>query len=184
MANDLSGRRRSSGYSRQSSRAGYIWKIGIPLLCVLAFLILLSRRQGSSTGLVHSTTKAQVQVSNCTHTGLAQSNVSCNCPPTINVTDGASEDGVLRLVNKVSSTTVEKILDAASTEMPAEKTVRVNIETPLHDQYASVESALPYDVLTQLSPPFRNTLQKCGKCRTISTHKVHEASSKALSSNS
>ena len=180
MANDLSGRRRSLGYSRQSSRVGYIWKIGIPLLCVLAFLILLSRRQGSSTGLVHSTTKAQVQVSNCTHTAPAQSNVSCNCPPTINITDGASEEGVLRLVDKVSSTTVENILDAASTDMPSEKTVRVIFGPLLHDHYASAEPAQPHDVPTQLSPPFRSILQKCGKCRTVSTHRVQEASIKTL----
>ena len=184
MANDLSGRRRSFGYSRQSSRVSYIWKIGIPLLCVLAFLIFLPRRQGSTTGLVHSTTKAQVQVSNCTHTAPAQSNVSCICPPTLNITDGASEDGVLRLVDKVSSTTVENILDAASTDMPSEKTVRVLIQTFPHDLYASAEPVLPHDVPTQLSPPLRSILQKCGKCRTVSTHKVQEASIEALRSDS
>ncbi|CAL5223668.1 g6216 [Coccomyxa viridis] len=43
--------------------------------------------------------------------------------------DGASTDGVLRLANKVSSTTVENILDAASSNDPSEKTVRVNEDT-------------------------------------------------------
>lgn len=124
MVNDLSARRRSLGNTRQTS-ASIIWKIGIPLLCGLAFLILLSRRQVTSTGFVQSTTKAQVQVSNCTQAGPAQGNVSCNCPPTPNITDGASTDGVLRLANKVSSTTVENILDAASSTDPSEKTVRV-----------------------------------------------------------
>ena len=89
MASDLSARRRSLGNTRQPS-ASIIWKIGIPLLCGLAFLIFLSRRQVTSTGFVQSTTKAQVQVSNCTQAASAQANISCNCPPTPNVTDGAS----------------------------------------------------------------------------------------------
>ena len=130
MANDLSARRRSLGNIRQISPASFIWKIGIPLLCGLAFLIFLSRRQVTSTGFVQSTTKAQVQVSNCTQAAPAQANVSCNCPPTPNITDGASTDGVLRLANKVSSTTVENILDAASSNDPSEKTVRVQYKLP------------------------------------------------------
>lgn len=125
MANDLSARRKSLGNTRQASLAKLIWIVGIPLLSGLAILILLSRRQGSSTGFVHSTTKAQVQVSNCTQAAPAGVNVSCNCPPTPIIPDGASADKVLRLANKVSSTTVENILDAASTNEPSEKTVRV-----------------------------------------------------------
>ena len=130
MANDLSARRRSLGSTRQTSAASYLWKIGIPLLCGLTVLFVLSRRQGSTTGFVHSTTKAQVQVYNCTQPAPAGGNVSCNCPPVPNVTDGADADGVLRLANKVSSTTVENILDAASTSEPAEKTVRVRNPSP------------------------------------------------------
>ena len=125
MANDLSGRRRSLGNNRLASRASFIWKIGIPLLFGLAVLIVLSRRQVTSTGFVHSTTKAQVQVTNCTQAAAQQINVSCDCPPTPNVTEAASTDGVLRLANKVSSTTVDNILDAASSSDPSERTVRV-----------------------------------------------------------
>ncbi len=127
MANDLTARKRSLGSTRQTYAASYLWKIGIPLLCGLTVLFVLSRQQGYTTGFVHSTTKAQVQVSNCTQPAPAGGNVSCNCPPISHVTDGADADGVLRSANKVSSTTVENILDAASTSEPAERTVRVRV---------------------------------------------------------
>ena len=126
MANDLSSRRKSLGSGRHPSSAGLIWKIGISLLFGLAVLVVLSQRQGYSPGFVHSTTTAQVQVSNCSHAAPAGGNVSCNCPPSSNITNGAGADGVLRLANKVSSTTVANILDAASTDQPAERTVRVS----------------------------------------------------------
>ena len=125
MVNDLSSRRKSLGSARHPSSAGFLWKIGIPLLFGLAVLLVLSRRQGYSPGFVHSTTTAQVQVSNCSHAAPAGGNVSCNCPPSSNITNGAGPDGVLRLANKVSTTTVANILDAASTDQPAERTVRV-----------------------------------------------------------
>ena len=125
MANDLSSRRKSLSSARHPSSAGFLWKIGIPLLFGLAVLVVLSQRQGYSPGFVHSTTTAQVQVSNCSHAAPAGGNVTCNCPPSGNITNGAGADGVLRLANKVSSTTVANILDAASTDQPAERTVRV-----------------------------------------------------------
>ena len=125
MANDLNSRRKNLGSSRHPSSASFLWKIGIPLLFGLAVLVVLSRRQGYTPGFVHSTTTAQVQVSNCSHAAPAGGNVTCNCPPSGNITNGAGADGVLRLANKVSSTTVANILDAASTDQPAERTVRV-----------------------------------------------------------
>ncbi|CAL8463439.1 g2973 [Coccomyxa elongata] len=53
----------------------------------------------------------------------------CSAP---NIEEGVSPDGVLRLANKVTSTTVDNILDAASSNDPAGQTVRVN-EDALED---------------------------------------------------
>jgi len=120
-------RRRTSLNAKSRPWGRLIWKVlGSILLGVLLFLFI-SRRQAVPEGLIHSTAKPQLQLSNCT---TPATNVSCTCPPAPKITDAASEDGVLQLANKITSPTVSNILEAASSNDPRGQTVRVR--PPMH----------------------------------------------------
>lgn len=103
---------------------GISWKIVVLVILGLILIAAISRRKPAPPTIVYKTLEsAQQTLKNCT---TPATNVSCNCPPAApNITDGASSDGVLRLANKVTSTTVDNILDAASSKNPTEQTVRV-----------------------------------------------------------
>ena len=97
----------------------------MPLLIALAFLAAFSGHRLLPLGFLHTTSNA-LQLhpsSNCTSKG--GDNESCNGPPVPDITDGATSTTVLRLANKVSVQTVDKVLDAATSERPGQ-TVRVS----------------------------------------------------------
>ena len=113
------------GISDRHLLQAIIWKIGIPLLCGLAFLICTVSAPSDKHRLRaqhYQGTGASVQL----HPGSTSAS-KCLLQLSTNAQYHRRRcaDGVLRLANKVSSTTVENILDAASSNDPSEKTVRV-----------------------------------------------------------
>ena len=118
---DLARRRPANRTGRSASVS---WKVAAPLLIALALLAAFSGHKLLRLGFSQTRADAQLQYSrNCTST--TGSNVTCDCLPAADIFDGATSTTVLRLANKVSVATVDKVLDAASSERPAEQTVRV-----------------------------------------------------------
>lgn len=127
MSNDLGARRRGTTASKGKNWGILVWKFGVPLLLGLALLALYLQQRPTPSDATHSasaTGQATLQQINCT---TSTPNITCNCPPAAgNVSDPADSDGVQRLANKVSTRTVDKIVDAASSTNPTDQTVRVN----------------------------------------------------------
>jgi hypothetical protein len=126
MYNDLGGPRRrgTTVNNRGKSCSLLFWKIGLPLLLGLALLAIYVQRSPIPDSAVVGTSQTAEQHINCT---TPKANVTCNCPPAaINISDAATPDGLQRLANKVTTKTVEKIVDAAGSTNPTDQTVRVS----------------------------------------------------------
>ena len=125
MYSDPGHKRRGTAVAKGRGWGGIVWKITVSIVLLLALIAVVSRRKPAAPTIVYRTVEAAQQtVKNCTTPGT---NVTCNCPPAApNINEGVPSDGVLRLANKVTSTTVDNILDAASSKDPAGQTVRVS----------------------------------------------------------
>ena len=126
MYNDLGQKRRGTAAVKGRGWSGNYWKIAVSIILGLALFAAVSQRKSPAPTIAYRIVESAQQVlKNCT---TPSTNVSCNCPPAApNIDEGVPSDGVLRLANKVTSTTVDNILDAASSKDPAGQTVRVCI---------------------------------------------------------
>ena len=121
---DLGSRRRSPAHTRGGRCGIFYWKAIVPFVVGLILLAGFSQHGSLPLGFLQVSTNARQQpLSNCTTT---RGVVKCTCPQAPNITDGASSSTVLQLANKVSAATVDKVLDAAASDRPAQQIVRVS----------------------------------------------------------